>query len=306
MKKFLKKNLILIVICLILFGWGSIEMYSFKKQHDGWISRRNEVLEKCKDTYGDDVPVDDRNCQEALAHDYYYNWDTISVYFYVLLTGSVCHLQMLAPIFVIVVAVWQFNKELKSGYFKNILMRMRYTDYLKKSYLKVLKYSLIFPIFLIFMFILAYLISGHFNFEQTLLQEGWTDPWLELKYVKILPQFIFVYFTNFILHSIFWINIGFIMSKRSHNVVLTIISSFLMYIAVFIVTEIFIGGFLLSGLLGFRNVMDYFSLSNIWVYEGINHLWLTVIYALTLVVISLLVLICVYKNKEGVINENEG
>lgn len=306
MKKFLKNNLVVIVICLILFGWGSIDMYNFKKHHHSSISRRNEVLERCKDTYGDDVPIDDRNCQDALAHDHYYNWDTISVYFYVLLTGSVCQLQMLAPIFVIAVAVWQFNKELKSGYFKNILMRMRYADYLKKSYLKVLKYSLIFPAFLIFMFILAYLISGHFDFEQTLLQEGWVDPWLELKFVKILPQFIFVFLTNFILHSIFWINIGFIMSKKSRNIILTIISSFLVYIAVFIVTEIFIGGFLLSGILGIRNVMDYFSLSNIWVYEGINHLWLTVVYALTLAGISLLALIYVYKNKEEVINENEG
>lgn len=306
MKKILKNNLVVIVICLILFGWGSIDMYNFKKQHDGWTSRRNEVLERCKDTYSDDIPIDDRNCQYAMAHDHYYNWDTISVYFYVLLNGSVCHLQMLAPIFVIAVSAWQFNKELKSGYFKNILMRMRYSDYLKKSYLKVLKYSLIFPIFLIFMFILAYLISGHFDFEQTLFQEGWVNPLLELKFVKILPQFIFAFLTNFILHSIFWINIGFIMSKNSRNIILTIISSFLMYIAVFIVTEIFIGGFLLSGFLGLRNVMDYFNLANIWVYEGINHLWLTVVYALALAGISLLALIYVYKNKEEVISENEG
>lgn len=306
MKKFLKKNLVVIVICLILFGLGSIDMYNFKNHHHSSISRRNEVLERCRDTYGDDIPSDDKTCQERLVHDHYYNWDTISVYFYVLLHGNIGHLQMLAPIFVIAVSVWQFNKELKSGYFKNILMRMRYADYLKKSYLKVLKHSLIFPIFLIFMFILAYLISGHFDFEQTLLQEGWVDPWLELKFVKILPQFIFVFLTNFILHSIFWINIGFIMSKKSRNIILTIISSFLVYIAVFIVTEIFIGGFLLSGILGIRNVMDYFSLSNIWVYEGINHLWLTVVYALTLAGISLLALIYVYKNKEEVISENEG
>lgn len=305
MKNVLKKNIPFIIICLILFSWGSIEMCRFKIEHDNRIKRHNEVVERCNNGYYDNIPGGDKNCEEVLQYKEYHNWDTITIFFYVILHGSISNLQLIAPIFIIIVAVWQFNKELKSGYFKNILMRMRYSDYLKKTYLKVLKYSLIFPVFLIFMFVVAYSISGHFNLEQTLIQERMSSSWLDFKFVKIFPQFSCIYLLNFILHSIFWTNIGFIMSKKSRNVFLTIISSFLVYVAIFIFTEIFIGGFFFSGLLGIRNVMDYFSLSNIWLYEGIEYLGLTVLYSLILVISSLIALIFSYKNKEEVIIENE-
>lgn len=303
MKLFFKRNIAFIVITIIFIFWG---LFAANEYRTWWNQNNyayNYYINECKNEHKNDESYKDW-CNQLIEEGQPVKPDTISVFFDLLGNYSLRYLQIIAPIFIISMAIWNFHKELKSEYYKNILTRIQYKKYMKIHIIKSLKYSFFLPIYLLFIFLLAYLLSGHFNLNATM--EAYPGYLLiDNKYLNYFSTFSFVYIFNLILHSIFWINLGFIMSKNSKNILITLISSFLCYIAIFIVSEIFIGGFLLSKLFGISNAMNYLNLANIWVYSDVDNIFVMLFYGLFLVIISFLVLVSVFKNKEGVIIENE-
>ena len=61
----------------------------------------------------------------------------------------------------------------------------------------------------------------------------------------------------------------------------------------------------MSKLFGIKNAMDYLNLANIWVYSDVENIFILLFYGMFLVIISFSFLLLTYKNKEGVVIENE-
>ncbi len=258
-------------------------------------------IEECKKNQKEQYPI---FCERILNAPKLKQQDTINLYFDILATEYMRFFQIISPLLVSMAAVYHFHSILKSGSIKNVLLRIKYKKFMKENVLKSWKYSLIIPIFLMMIFLISYTISGHFNFFKTLKDWG-RSPYINLKHLENTCTFIFVYISNFILHSIFSINLFYIVSKKSKNFILSIISFFITYIGIFIIQEVFIGTILLGKLLKLENGTAHFNFSTIWLYERVDNLFVSLLVTLAMVTISTLVLIKVYKNKEEVLLNNE-
>lgn len=304
MKLFFKRRAVFISIIIIFIGWGLFAANEYKS----WWNENNYAydyyINQCNNEHRDIEKYSDEWCNQIIESGKPVKPDTITVFFDLLGNYSLRYLQIIAPLFIIAMAIWNFHKDLKSENYKNIITRMDYKKYIKKNVLNSLKCSIFLPIFLVYVFVLAYLLSGHFDIKATIAAyPGYLL--IDSKYLNYFPIFIFVYICNLIFHSIFWINIGYILTKKGKNIVVTLVSSFLCYIAIFIISELFIGGFLLSKLFGIANAMNYLNLANIWVYSDVDNIFILLFYGIFLVITSFSVLLLTYKDKEGVVIENE-
>lgn len=303
MKNIFKNNKILIIVVAILLGWGLLAANDYRNWWNQTVEANEYYMEKCETEYLND-PQYKQYCSELAANYPLKKSDTISIFFDILGNYSLRFIQIVAPLFIVTVAIWNFHKQLKTGFIKNIMTRMEYKKYIKSNIVRSWGYALILPVFLIIMFFISYLLSGHFDVRYT-IENNPGYLFIDSKYIDVFPQFVFTYLLTLILHSIFWINLGYILSKKSRNIIVMLLSFFLTYIVIFMASEILIGGFILSNIFNIRTAMNYLNLSNIWVYEGINNLMIPVVYGLFLAVTSLLFVIKVYKDREGVIIENE-
>lgn len=294
MKLFIKRNKMSIIMFSILLLWLLITIIQYKQWFQSYNDLYDKVLRQCKDNSL-------TACDHLLKP---YIPDTITVFFDLINNYSLRYVQLLAPLFVIVPAIWNFHSELKSGYIKNIMTRISYKKYIKKSIIGSLKNIWILPLFVVITFIAAYSLSGNFDFSKTELLYG-KSLVFNYKYLEILPLFMSVFLTNIIFHSILYVNIGLIFVKKNMNVLVSIIISYLAFIALDIVFEIFIGGLLLAKIFNIHNITSSLNLFNIWVYSDIPNLSFTVVYSMMLAMLSLLMVFYIYKNKEEVIIENE-
>lgn len=303
MKLFFKRKAVFISVIIIFIGWGLFAANEYKSWWDENNYAYDYYINQCNNEYKN-IEKYNEWCNQIIESGKPVKPDTITVFFDLLGNYSLRYLQIVAPLFIIAMAIWNFHKDLKSENYKNIITRMDYKKYIKKNLVNSLKCSLFLPIFLIYVFILAYILSGHFDIKATMTAyPGYLL--IDSKYLDYFSTFIFVYICNLIFHSIFWINIGYILTKKGKNIIVTLVSSFLCYIAIFIISELFIGGFLLSKLFGIKNAMDYLNLANIWVYSDVENIFILLFYGMFLVVISFSFLLLTYKNKEGVVIENE-
>lgn len=303
MKLFIKRNVAFIVVVVIFVFWGLFATNEYRTWWNDNNYAYDYYINQCENEYKN---IDEYQewCNQLVENGRPVKPDTLSVFFDLLGNYSLSYLQIIAPLFIIAMAIWNFHKELKSEFYKNILTRMDYKKYIIKNWMKTLKFSMFLPIYLLFVFLLAFILSGHFDLQSTMnVYPGYLL--IDSRYLDYFGTFMFVYVFNLVLHSIFWINIGFVVSKKGKNILITLVSAFLSYIAIFILSEIFVGGFLLSKLFGIKDAMNYLNLANIWVYTDIDNIFVLLFYGVFLVVVSFVIFLLSFKSKEGVIIENE-
>lgn len=243
------------------------------------------------------------------------NYDTITVFFYTLAYSNLSMIQIIGPIFIIYICVCKFNKELHTGSIKNFLTRQNYRAYLKKIFKYSIKISWVLPISMFLLFIFCFFVTKNFNFENAIpkitgyakdglpIVTGTISP-LNVEFYNTPLKLMTTFFLVIFLHSLLYANIGIIMCKKSKNLVVTVISSFLVFIVINIISEIVIG-YIVIRKLGFSNLNGVFNLFGIWVYCDYTGFLPLIIYSIILVVLSYVILWFSYKNKEGVIIESE-
>lgn len=230
--------------------------------------------------------------------------DPMIQYYHMISDLNLNFIQILAPLFVFIPAIWHFHKHLSTGFIKNCLTRMSYKQYIRKHYLKALKKAFILPCFVIILLLCCCILTNNFHFGSKAEWYGWlTSP--NPKYLNMLGTFILVYIINMFLHSIFYINLGLLYCKKYSNILVNIVLSYITFIAMDILMEIFIGNLLLAVVLNIHNVTDSLNLFNIWIYDNVISLPFSIAYALILVIVSTIIVHFIYRNKEGVIIEVE-
>lgn len=241
-------------------------------------------------------------------------YDAISIMFYVLSSSSLRMLSILAPIIIIILSTNTFHKNIKTGNIKYKLTRMNYRTYIRKNIIRAYKYSFIFVGIMIIYFCLCCLINHNFDFQNIYPQYAGKDilgrdvyygtlAVINLKFYDTPLLLMLTFFLVIFLHLIFYTNIGLIMCKRNKNFIVTVISSFLVFMAVAIISEL-IDIYIVSKF-NITILNDVFNILGIWIYSDINHLLPIAIYAIILSSISLIILLKAYKHKEEVLINSE-
>lgn len=241
----------------------------------------------------------------SCKNDSFLSNDPIILYYHLFADKNLYFLEVLAPLFIIIPAVYQFHSELNTGTIKNYLTRIGYKKYLIKSYLKAISKIWILPAFMIVMIFICCIYSKNFNIGSGKEYYGYLVGSPNPKYSSVLFSFLSVYFINLAIHSILYVNLGLLYCKKYSNFLISTILSYLSFIALDIIVEVFIGNLLLSKILNIHNVTDSLNLFNIWIYDNVVSLSFMIIYSLILVTLAFISLIFTYKNKECVIIECE-
>lgn len=288
----IQENKIFLFICLIFLVLGFIAIYNYiidvKKQKDTYDNIYNE----CQNGLLEEEICN--NYSEPLK-----NRDSINTFGYITLVyESISVLQIVAPLLIIIASMWNFHKYLRHGFFINSLSRIGYKDSMKKLYKNALISAFILPVFLFIIFIVSCIISGNFDYEYGISHYGFDAFGMENSKHWII--FMIVYLFNFILHGIFWINIGIYNSKYNKNVVIGIIISYIEYFLIFVIFEVVFCNTIFYG----TKYMAYFSLSNIWAYSYVTLIGMTLL-SLSLAILSTFIVYLTYRNKEKVLVELE-
>lgn len=283
---FLKKNKILIVVFILLLCWGTSCFIQRKQElNDSEISFY-ETVERCKNS-------NEKWC-DSYRDEKIEKPDTFQVYFYTMAHFSINYIQWLAPLFVISATVWLWHRKLHSGFIKDELLRSNYKKVIIRNLLSSAKACFILPLVFGILFVFAFLISGHFNVANP------TDSIVNVEFLDNIPKLIVVYFVVLFLHSILYACIGLIFCKKNRNVLITIVSSYLCFLALEIISEVFVGGFLLM-ILGLQKYSSTFNLLGIWIYCDYPSLDLLLIYSIVLALLGMAGVFFVYKDKEEVL-----
>lgn len=283
---FFKKNKMFIIITLLLLGWIIICGLQYKKDLLEKERRFNEAVEECNNS-------EEKWC-EGLKNQKFVAPDTLTIYFYIISNYSISYIQWLAPLFIITATVWLWHKKMHSGFIKDELIRSDYKKVLRKNLLTSIKSCMILPFVFLVLFGLCYLISGHFNITDS-QQVG-----INIEFLDNIPKLMFIYFIVIFLHSIFYACLGLLFCKKSKNILITIVSAYLCFLMIDIVSEIFIGGLLLP-ILGFSNFSSIFNLLGIWIYCDYPNYSSILVLSTVIAILSIIVLVFAYRDKEEVL-----
>ena len=317
MKKFLKNNIVLIAVLAVFLGFAVNAIYINTYEYNLRATAYQKSLDSCEEGYVETNEYAIKFYTEETYKEYCDNlikqgppkverYDAFFNFFDMIVGNDVTqYLQLLGPFLIMICAIWKFLKELKSGYLKNIVTRIDYRKYIKKHWLKSLRCTLIIPAFLIFLFICSLIMSKSLDYQFSLSENSGGGVWVERIFFENVPLNSFVYLLNFILQAIFWINLAYIVARDSKNMILSLITTFLVYMGLWYFFEVFIGFCVGRTVLHMENLYSYFSFTTIWSWELIDNLLLFTLIQFAFAFISTLVLIVFYNNKEKVIMNNE-
>lgn len=285
LKKISNKNIIIFLL-IILFIFGILEFIKYCQDWNNMIDIAQKVQASNPDMVMD-----------------FTKKDTYNVFMDLLRNSNLSILQLIFPIIVIIPAIWQLYNLLKSGIYRDIIIRSDYKKFIKKEILKCYYPIFIIPIFLIFILFLSYLFSRSWDINYTFNFILGTSMNFPFQYMHNPNLFLFVYIFNLLLIAIFFINISLIFINKNKNFLLTVLFSFLTIISYQIISEVFVGTLLA---IIFDNVIfrNLFSIYNLWLYDGTSLIGVT-IYVIILVLVSSVFVYFSFKDKEKVVIANE-
>lgn len=309
MKLFLKENKLLIVIyffmfVLIVFGVSEYQKgYGYQKQ----LKRYEEFIEQCDEYDYLSSTEEEQELMSKVCEEYKKNKeekikkkDTITIFFYILTTRVLSNIYLVVPLFIMICSVKKWHNYMKNGAIKNMLTREPYYKTIKKSFLNAYKQIFVFLGFIIIIFGISYLISGHFDYTEGLSYDGLVNH----DFYNTMPYSLIIFFVILALSYFMYINIALICTKYNKNYYVCVIVSYLLWLALDILVEVIIGGYILWVFFKINTGQTFslFALYDSWtVKEQFIQLSLTLILAL----ISFIAVYLVYRKREGVVIASE-
>ena len=295
--KFIKNNYISLTIMLFTIIILVIAFFSTKNEYDSMYSSSENTYYYCIENNIEnercEFLIENHNNKELMTA------DTITVFYSVLMSPNNNWINYILVILIILPSLFHFCKLCKSKMTINILNREKYTSFLKENIINSYKKIWVLIIPLTILFIISYLYSGHFNYTYVINSGAYYSFYVD--YNPII--YILLYVVCISLFLIFFINLGLIVARKNHNIIIVIIESFLFFIAIDIILEL-VGGLFISKLLynSFSSRINIVNILNIGYAQNIIEM---IMLPLSLVVISFLIIMIKYKNKEKLIIDCE-
>lgn len=294
---FFRKNKSFIIILVLSLLWVILCLMQENKRLHEQKNSYNDVVDYCKNNNED-------WCKEILNSEFK-NSDTITEYLYLLCYSSLSYLEILAPLLIIIPTSHIFIQFSKRGYIKNMLTRMKYKKFISKLCLNLSKNLLIFPIILFTLFIGCAIITNfNFNYIGELNNPSNLLSIVDSSYFQF-PISVLKYMLIIILNTILYINITLMVTNRCKNVWLSIATSYLVFIFLALISEIFIGSLICSILLKLPQYSGIFNLFGFWIPIDTPNINFALMYSLILSILSSLFSYVIFKNKELVVISNE-
>lgn len=293
MQLFFKKNALSLIIFFCLTLWVIIVGCNYVKEHNELVNNSINIKNRVCDI---DSEYHDLNlCSRIEVPEMP---SALNVFSYMYSTSSLRISLFILPLVVMFLSIYNFHKEITTGLVKNILVRTTYKKYLIKRILKALSAIFIIPIFMLIIYIIAYIISNK------TADITYDSLFIDIAFRHNLKEYIIYFILNLIIISVFYVNISLFYVQKCQNIFVTVILSYLTYFAIAIILEVFIGN-LLAYQLKNSIYVDSLSLTSYWHYEGIISLPFMTMLALFLASLSSIVVYNAYVNKEGVLNNIE-
>lgn len=310
MTKYVKKNYVIgiyyIIIGLIFissilpFFSSNLNFYSgnMDAEKETCIKYKNANLEEKKEIEKD-ITFDNEICT-ALINEY--KPGSFYLYYNYLLRNGVSSFvfPFFIPLMVIFPIVYKLSEEFRSKYIKNYLQRNEYNEYIKSIIKRSYKYILIVPILLLSFAVVASICSK-LNF----------DPRYDIAFSRLSTEigtyynkpFFYISYVLIILFNMgIYINIGLIILRKNKNFFVALIESFVAIYVFLCFTFITIG-------LGIQSIFNIpaesINLLEIYTWSNISNIGLYLLVNIVYFVVSFILVIIVYKNKEKFIKECE-
>lgn len=300
MRKFLKNNLMIIIIILVILGIFVYNFVDFKNNQKLLAEGKEETIAYCESLLSDPDanPELIESCENVIAQK-----DVELDFFSALSDFVVYRLSFLNPIaFLIVVlpSLYYSCKIIKNKLIINAKTRMNYLDFIKMLIKSAYRYIWILPLLTLILFIFL-LFNTSLDSTYSLLND--TAIWGT--YILNHPiVFIILYFINIILYSCAFVNLGLIVARKQPKYILTIIFSFLSYIGI----ELFLE--LVVNVIIFQNIFDseigyLFNIMNMFTFKDTFGIEKLMIFTVGIFVVSCIGVYASYKNQEKFIIDCE-
>lgn len=310
MTKYVKKNYVIglyyIIIVLIFisgilpFFSSNLNFYSgnMDAEKETCIKYKNANLEEKKEIEKD-ITFDNEICT-ALINEY--KPGSFYLYYNYLLRNGVSSFvfPFFIPLMVIFPIIYKLSEEFRSKYIKNYLQRNEYNEYIKSIIKRSYKYILIVPILLLSFAVVASICSK-LNF----------DPRYDIAFSRLSSEigtyynkpFFYISYILIILFNMgIYINIGLIILRKNKNFFVALIESFVAIYVFLCFTFIIIG----IGIQKIFNISaESINLLEIYTWSNISNIGLYLLVNIVYFVVSFILVIIVYKNKEKFIKECE-
>lgn len=300
MWNFIKSYYIFFVLLMIV---GVAIVYT------GWSYHDNEVFieeleTSLKEQCLKDMTVSEY-CEDYVSRDPSQKVDTFSTTSDLITNMSWLHI---LSVFVIVLPVAIVShRKLKKGYVKNILTRQNYSKFQKKLYLSVSKYATGFVIIGIMIFIVSFILSGHFDVALTKANVSESSLIAALPWIKANtnPWFeIGIWFVSLYLVGLLISTLTLLVSKKSTNVLVTVLATYFYFFILEVVISVGISSFLLSNVFHMTSISSSLSLFSVWNF-GTNQSIISLIWLILLNVAAIMIYYFVYRDKEKLVISSE-
>ncbi len=304
MKKFLKSNKIAILSFLILCIWGIGSGIKANQFVTETRQEFNQIIKVCHSEEADET-LKKHVCPTVQDVTEVKKPSTGFVFFWMIINTNLYLLQFIGPLFIMIPACYHFYKKYRSGAYRNFLVREKYFDYIKKELKGAYKNIWIFPAFLLVLFLISYLISGHFDGSDTVNSLFNTYRAAEVDHIIHFIPFFFLYGWNLIMLSILFVSISLFWIRKSLNFAVHIVLSMITYLGIQIVlNSIFVK--IYEFLFHSSHGLLIFNLNQYWGYEMPVPLYKELTFFIfALAMISVIVVVRIYNSKERVILDVE-
>lgn len=272
---------------------GSKEHYNICKEYmNGEQKEKGELVTKYGEIYG----LDDETCSEIIKYDVTTN---STLYLFCNIIRSI-FLDMIIPFFIPILLLFPIlyiiTNKFRSREIKNYLLRDSYKNYIKRIF--KLAYSNIFivPFMLLIIFILCYILSGNMNPIADINSMMLTDRVMDL-YKN--PLFYILYTIVIFLNIGMYDNIALIISSKNKNFLVAYVESFLVIYIIWCISDILFGLFFQKV---FGIFASNFSLSVIYLWTGVDNMLIFFLTNVFWYILTLIIAILSYKNKEKIIS----
>lgn len=301
MKKFIVKNklYVFMFILFIIFGLASIiplKRYEVIQEH--LLYDYNNMVNECKNKKNEDMSEKELEiCNfylevmkpEELNMTVYNGYNMFVSDFY----GEYLS-EFIIALIIIIGSTYYVTKYLRNRIIINSIFRESYKNIVKKLFFSSWKYACMFPMMLLIVFILTYILTGNGSngyayMEDTIFENN------------VLLYFIFIFIQSFIL-TLLYTNISLIVSRKEHNYILAVIKTLVCIIGLQLLFETLNNRIymLFNGSLNFSlNIMNMYSIFN-----DENAVY-NMICMIVLLAISFVILFISYKKPEKLIIDSE-
>lgn len=188
-------------------------------------------------------------------------------------------------------------KLMKSKIIRDMSLRTSYDKVIKREIIKAYSYSFVPILFLVILFILSLFYNVNFDFKDSCIKN------INCYMSDTSFKFFFFLIFNLITITLYYINISLIMLNYNKNIVLNVISSFLIIIGIELVLQCLVGP-ILAAITNIQSFGNVFSSANLWYYDSSSYLIAT-IYCILSFLISYIILRNTYKKKERIFIQND-